>query len=62
MLQNVLIKYNKSVWTINFYQISKEEYDDWVIDAESKLERFKFVSTVKIKRVKPLENDKRDSA
>ena len=36
-------------------KISKAEYDKWLIDAESKLERFKFVSTVKIKKVKPLE-------
>ena len=41
-------------------EITQEEYDDWVVDAESKLERFKFVSTVKIKKVKPLENDKEE--
>tara|TARA_B110000285_G_C14931517_1_gene517554 strand:+ start:592 stop:801 length:210 start_codon:yes stop_codon:yes gene_type:complete len=42
---------------LSWNQITQERYDEWLKEKENSLERFKFKSSIKKKRVQPFEGD-----
>ena len=38
-------------------QLSKSDYNKWLVDTETGLERFKYISKKKTKRIKPISDE-----